>query len=1095
MAARKKKAPKVEPPKLVDLLTPAQRAIVQHKDGPLLAGSVAGSGKTTCMVERVAHLVEYHGARLSRICIVAFNVSAAEDLNKKLKKRLPGVGLEDDPARTLHSLALLVYRSEESNRSANYGNVEALWNKAIREAAASLGIQKPDVDLVKAFSSKVRNDYLPVPPLPFSPLSGDFDLSKVHTDLLAAADIIIEKKRDPRHGIEDLIRLFYAADNARRAGRVEGANGFPFATFDDILWEAARIVEHDEDIRQIWQQRYDYIIVDEAQDLCEAQWQLIELLASGHRNLVVVGDAGQALYSFRQARPEHLLSFAERWGCGAVYMEENFRSGSDILDCGNRVLDAMAPNDKLPMHLKPTREIRGFVGRLTSSTSAVEAAAIANLCAEQKRRGREWRDMAILIRLNAQSKDIELEFFRQKVPLRMVSGTSFFGLKEAKAMLAYFRLILGKAEEDDLYQALTNPSRYLGRAFVDSVARVDKSDGDWAERIERCDAYHGRARDAAFQFVEQIKEWRGSMLRGATPAQLLERIIDRTQYVQWHRREQAEGDESSSFTNTMARIRSFAEGFDTVEVMLTIVDEMRAQQRAAAQSRNAVSVITIHKCVSPETLVDTDRGTTPISLAHDTGTVATTAGMRQYQAPVRYAKCKMLRMTTRYGYEISVTSDHGLMSWDGSSYVPVPAATLRVGDFLRLKLGTERRQRGRAPRMPLAPGGLDIRTVRHTIPKHLTEEVAEFLGLMVADGTVFRSGFRTTKADLDVIDRFGDLCCRIFGPRVHATKWYVPGKRTGWYNAEVCSVMIADWLRSVGGLSPHKKAIPETIWQTSRQTQVAFLRGLFEDATVNIKDDGRMDHIAFTTKYRDIGFGVQQLLLRHGIITSRFKVRMKTAGRLHDAWRVDAYGQQAAVFASRIGFVSARKNRQSNAAVSPETNTLIPMSKTLARALPRTATTKFDRANAVSRGYVSRHVARKFGLSEDLAFHHDQIEKIERYVGDAMCIEVPGHGRFLQNGFDGCNSKGLEYPVTFIPGMVAANWPVPWGTEREELRCFYVAVTRARDECWISTYTHGDDISGEPVTPSPYLRFVPQSTGAPTSPALPASEDNQLALI
>lgn len=592
MAAKKKKAPKVEPPKLVDLLTPAQRAIVHHGDGPLLAGAVAGCGKTSCMVERVAHLVE-RGALLNRICIVAFNVAAAEDLNRKLKKRLkgiPGVDLETDPARTLHSLALLVFKSDEANRSVRFGNVEPLWTKAIREAHQALGITTPDVDLVKEFASKVRNDYLPAEPV-FEP----FDVKKLHPDVFAAAQVIVESKKSPKLSITELLQVFCKADNARRAGRVTGSDGFAFATFDDILWEAARLLESNARLRQVWQKRYDHIVVDEAQDLCEAQWQLIELLASGHRNIVVVADPAQALYGFRGARPEHVISFAERWRGQAIYMEENFRSGSDILDAANRVLDAMDDDAKLPMHLKPTRGVTGYVGRMRSDTPSAEASAIASACATQKGMGREWKEMAILIRLNSQSKDLELEFFRQKVPLRMVSGTSFFSLKEAKTMLSYFRLIAGKAEEDDLYNAITSPSRFLGKAFVEAVARVSNEPGDWIERIPKSSVWRGREQDPAYQFVEQVKEWRASSLRGATPSQLLDRILDKTQYTQWHLKEQADSDESSTFVDTMDRIRSFTEEFNTVDEMLVTVDEMRAQQRSAAQSRNAVTVITIHQ--------------------------------------------------------------------------------------------------------------------------------------------------------------------------------------------------------------------------------------------------------------------------------------------------------------------------------------------------------------------------------------------------------------------------------------------------------------------------------------------------------------------
>ena len=1082
MAAKKKKAPKPEPPKLVDLLTPAQRAIVHHGDGPLLAGAVAGAGKTSCMVERTAHLIERRGALLNRLCIVAFNVSAAADLNKKLKKRLktiPGVDLEVDPARTLHSLALLVFKSDENNRDVRFGNVEPLWTKAIREAHQAIGIKEADVDLVKEFASKVRNDYLPA-----EPVFGEFSVNKLHADVYAAAQALVESKKAPKLTIDELLHVFTKADSARRAGRVTGADGFAFATFDDILWEAARLLESNERLRQVWQQRYDYITVDEAQDLCEAQWQLIEIMASGHRNICVVADPAQALYSFRGARPEHVISFSERWRGQAIYMEENFRSGSHILDAANRVLDAMEPDAKLPMHLKPTRGFTGHVGRMTHDGPREEAREIASACTAQRRNGREWKEMAILIRLNSQSKDLELEFFRQKVPLRMISGTSFFALKEAKTMLSYFRLIVGKAEEDDLLSAITSPSRFLGKAFVESVARVSKEDGDWVERIPQCDAWKGRAQDPAYQFVEQMREWRGSASRRTTPSQLLSRILEKTQYTQWHMKEQAEGDESSAFVDTMERVRSFTEEFDTVDEMLATVDEMRAQQRSAAQSRNAVTVITVHQCVAPDTLVDTDAGTVQISTLSPEGVIATADGRRPYKRLVRYADCPMLRLTTKYGYEVCVTENHHMMAWTGEAYEPVAAADLHRNQFLRLRIGG-----GTEPsetQLPASPA-LRARAVCHKIPTALTEDLAELLGLLVGDGSLLHAGFRVKKADGDVIERVKRLSRRLFGAKVKPKKWYVTGKRTGWHTVEVCSVQIADWLRSIGGMNPRQKAIPQIIWAAAPRVQAAFLRGLFEDGTVNLRD-GHVDHIALTMSDKAIVAGVQQLLLRQGIIASRFPVQSH--------WRIAVYGQQARLFAKLVGFVSARKNKQVGGRVSPETNTMVPISEKRARSWVITSVNRFDRQNALQRGRVSRHVAEKMGMQEDLKFHHDPIVNIERYVGDSLCVEVPGYGRFLQNGFDGCNSKGQEWPVVFIPGVTGQNWPVPWGEEREELRCFYVAVTRARDECWISTYTGNGDIDDKPVATSPYLRFVSPSKGEPELPRLPPqSGAEQLRLV
>lgn len=589
----KRKPKKAEPTPVGDLLTSAQRAVVNHTTGPLLAGAVAGAGKSTTLIERVAALYQ-HGTPLNRICLVAFNVSAAEDLNRKLKKRLKNVdtGEEDkEVARTLHSLALQIFKSEEQNRYMKLDTSGSLWSKAIREAHKSLGYGFTDVDTVKAFASKVRNDYIACDPT--LARLGHFD-----ADLLAAAEMTLRKKREPMFGsAEDVVRVFLEADRIRYSGEVSSGDG-AFIDFDALVWEATRMLERDDGLRTVWQRRFDFILVDEAQDLCEAQWRMVEMLAEQHHNIVVVGDPAQALYRFRGARPERLLDFMNRWpGAHGSYMEHNFRSGSDILVAGNIVLDRMDATQKLPMHLVCTRDEKGFVGVLVEKEPRDEAAAIMRACHAQKAAGREWRDMAILVRLNAQTKDIELQAFKAEVPIRMVSGSSFFTLPETKAMLGYFRVLLGQADEDDLLVAVSNPSRYLGRAFVEQVKRavpnVDQP-SDWLEAIPNS---YGWREPRAQQFVQQMREWRSSMKRGATPAQLLERILETTHYAEWHMRERADVDSANnanSFSATLERVREFMADFESVEQMLTTVDKMRAAQRSAAQSRNAVTVSTVH---------------------------------------------------------------------------------------------------------------------------------------------------------------------------------------------------------------------------------------------------------------------------------------------------------------------------------------------------------------------------------------------------------------------------------------------------------------------------------------------------------------------
>lgn len=584
----KKKSAKPQPVAVYDLLTTAQKRVVNHGNGPLLAGAVAGAGKSTTLIERVARLVAT-GVPLSRVCLVAFNVAAAQDLNRKLKQRLKNAGVEEvEVARTLHSLALAVFKSSAAHQNTTLDHTGSLWPKAIQAAFDQMGFQKEsrDVELLKKFTSKVRNDYLPCDPMLMR-------LGHMPPELMAAADITIRATKLAR--ITDpklLINTFVAANQFRQTGQSPGADGRPFVTFDDVLWESVRALERDDALLLRWQGRFDHIVVDEAQDLCETQWLLVELLARQHRNLVVVGDPAQALYRFRGARPERLLSFAERWGSATVFMQENFRSGSDILGCANRALDAMEPATKLPMHLAPTRGVTGQVRVLSAGDSREEASKIAMICTEMKKNGREWRDAAVLVRMIDQTMDLELECFRQMVPVRMVSGTSFFAVHETRVLLSYLKLIKGHAEREDLLLCVTNPARYLGKKFVDDVAASQGGgEGDWVEKV----AQAGAGGQRGTQFVAHMRQWRRAMLRGSTPLQLIEEILETTDYARWHMSEKSDADVSSHLSTNLRRVRDFAADFNSVDELLSTVEKIQTAQRSATASRNAVTISTVHQ--------------------------------------------------------------------------------------------------------------------------------------------------------------------------------------------------------------------------------------------------------------------------------------------------------------------------------------------------------------------------------------------------------------------------------------------------------------------------------------------------------------------
>ena len=491
----------------------------------------------------------------------------------------------------------------------------------------------------------------------------------------------------------------------------------------------------------------------------------------------------------------------------------------------------------------------------------------------------------------------------------------------------------------------------------------------------------------------------------------------------WGRRERArlirKDRPTEAVTDRVLALEALADGVDTTQEILARIDRLFSD--VADKARIILS--TTHRCVSPSTYVETDEGLRRIADIGPTGVIATAEGAAKYKNLVRYEKRKMLRLTTKSGYSVEVTTDHGMMAWDSEAgaYVRRDAARLRVGDLLRLRLGSTIDVAD--AELPQLPGG-DVRAKRFDVPSTVTQQAAEFFGLMVADGTIFKAGFRLKKRHADVAHRFADLARELFGYRCEVTRGQ------GTFDAEVCSVLLGQWLLQVSGMAPLHKHVPSAVLRSSLRSQAAFLRGLFEDGTVNVAD-GRLDHLNLTTKYPAIAKVVQVMLLRLGVIASR-KLRF-------GYWRVEVYGANAHKFRDVVGFVSEYKNSLLGFPTGLEEGYIVPVTRArLCATVPDSAKAKRAVCNGRQRGYVSRAGAALIGgFDDELRFHHDRVVEIARFVGPAMCVEVPRVGRFLQDGFDGCNSKGLERERVYVLADTYKR------RNREGENLYYVACTRA----------------------------------------------------
>jgi len=447
----------------------------------------------------------------------------------------------------------------------------------------------------------------------------------------------------------------------------------------------------------------------------------------------------------------------------------------------------------------------------------------------------------------------------------------------------------------------------------------------------------------------------------------------------------------------------------------------RFEDREAVYPRNKLRQLkhayatTVHKCVHPDTLVETQEGLLPIGRIRGRGTIGAPMGAVAYGNRVRYETSPLHTIQTRGGYRLAMTPNHGIDVWSGHGYIRRDAASLRPGDIVRLRLGVTCEPLGNVPLPPPPPA--DVRARRYRFPTKMTADLAEFFGLMVADGCLFRRGMRLVKRHQDVGRRFARLARKLFGARPKPISILdTPGY-------EICSTQIADWLRLVGGMAPKAKAVPMAVLRSPSAIHAAFLRGLFEDGSAHFNRRGRVlrfDHVEWSTAIPALESTVRTMLLRLGIISGTVSTARQR--------KVTLYGAHAVRFAKLVGFVARFKNGRLQHALSPARSRYwIPLGcgeiACLRAELPKHFSQN-DKQNALRYCRISRPMAERLRrhatgtlgqiLDERLAYHHEPIVRIVNGEGPASCVAVPRGHQFFQNGFSGWNSQGSEYRAVVV---------------------------------------------------------------------------------
>ena len=428
-----------------DLLNDVQRAAVEYTDGPCLIFAGAGSGKTRVLTHRIAYLLETKHVAPWNVLAVTFTNKAAGEMKERLQEMV------GDQARDLW-----------------VGTFHAMCVRILRRDGAAIGIERGftimDATDQRAIVRDVLRD-LDMDERQMSPGATLGEISKAKNNLWTPDEY---EERHPSFIGERYAQVYREYDR-----RLAESNGLDF---DDLIMRTILLLERDENVRGHYQSKFRYVLVDEYQDVNFAQYKLVALFAAKHKNLTVVGDDDQSIYSWRGSDYRMILRFAEDFPGAKVFkLEENYRSTQTILAAANElVVNNTSRSDKT---LFTNRSAGEPITAFNAESDREEARYIVKKIKEHAREDAAYRDFLVLYRTNAQSRSFEEAFLAEGIPYRVVGGVGFYARAEVKDMLAYLRYILNPSDAVAFRRIINVPRRSIGGQTVNALAAAAETAG------------------------------------------------------------------------------------------------------------------------------------------------------------------------------------------------------------------------------------------------------------------------------------------------------------------------------------------------------------------------------------------------------------------------------------------------------------------------------------------------------------------------------------------------------------------------------------------------------------------------------------------
>lgn len=541
---------------MIEGLNDKQKEAVLYNDGPLLILAGAGSGKTKVLTTKIAYLIDEVDVSPYSILAITFTNKAAKEMKERIYN-LIGDTAKYIQISTFHSFGLKLLRE-------NYNYLGYDSNFTIIDSEDSLTVIKK---ILKSMG---------LDPKVYNPKAIRNKISSCKNEMMTPDDY----KKFAVSDYEEVVQRVFE----RYVKTLKENNS---VDFDDLLILPIKLFKEHEQILEMYQERYKYILIDEYQDTNEAQYTLTKLISSKYRNICCVGDNDQAIYGFRGANYKNILNFERDYPeSKTILLEENYRSTKTILDAANCVIKNNKNRKEKNLWSKKGEGEK--IEYHKANDEKEEARYVVNEIKKLVTKGISYEDIAVLYRTNAQSRNLEEAFLQENMPYRVVGSFYFYSRKEIKDLIAYLRLIHNPKDNVSFLRVINTPKRGIGLKSIQNI--IDKAEEN------KTSYYEAISSSKELEFKEKVDRLR-EFAKDATLTELIDKTLEVTGLKK--ELEDEKSLEADIRLENLEEFKSITRAFEEREGVVSLEDflleiSLISDVEEYKDEKNRVSLMTVH---------------------------------------------------------------------------------------------------------------------------------------------------------------------------------------------------------------------------------------------------------------------------------------------------------------------------------------------------------------------------------------------------------------------------------------------------------------------------------------------------------------------